>query len=114
MRKRILCALLCALLLLPLSLPVRAQEEGEKEYETELSITSARDFLRFAEKCRLDSYSEELKVTLRADLDLEGAEFEGVPIFSGIFDGNGHTIRGFQITADGSAKGLFRYLTQSA
>ena len=114
MRKRILCALLCALLLLPLSLPVRAQEEGEKEYETELSITSAGDFLRFAEKCRLDSYSEELKVTLRADLDLEGAEFEGVPIFSGIFDGNGHTIRGFQITADGSAKGLFRYLTQSA
>ena len=114
MNNRILSALLCALLLLSLALPVCAQEEGEQEYETEIYISSVKDFLGFAEKCRLDSYSEELKVTLRADLDLGDAEFEGVPIFSGIFDGNGHTIRGFQITADGSAKGLFRYLTQSA
>ena len=114
MNNRILSALLCALLLLSLALPVCAQEEGEQEYETEIYISSVRDFLGFAEKCRLDSYSEELKVTLRADLDLGDAEFEEVPIFSGIFDGNGHTIRGFQITADGSAKGLFRYLTQSA
>ncbi|MCI6956843.1 MAG: hypothetical protein SPI15_08405 [Candidatus Faecousia sp.] len=114
MNKRVLCVLLCAVFLMSLALPVCAQEEEEQEYEAEIYISSVKDFLRFAEKCRLDSYSEKLKVTLRSDLDLEGAEFEGVPIFAGTFDGNGHTIRGFQITAEGSAKGLFRYLTQSA
>lgn len=114
MRKRIWAALLCAALLLSAVLPVCAQEDGEREYKSELYITSVSGFLKFAEKCRLDTYSENLKVVLRRDLDLEGAEFEGIPIFSGTFDGNGHTIRGFQITQDGSAKGLFRYLTQSA
>ena len=114
MNKRILIWLLCAALLLPLVLPVCAQEDGEPEFENEISISSVEAFVSFAEKCRLDTYSEKMKVTLRTDLDLDGMEFEGIPIFSGVFDGNGHTIRGFQITQDGSAKGLFRYLTASA
>ena len=112
MRKRLFSMALCVLFALTLALPARAQEE--EEFEREITISTRKDFLRFAEKCRLDSYSQGLKVSLKADLDLEGAEFEGIPIFCGTFEGNGHTIRGLCITSDGSAKGLFRYLTASA
>ena len=112
MRKRLFSMALCVLFALTLALPARAQEE--EEFEREITISTRKDFLRFAEKCRLDSYSQGLKVSLKADLDLEGAEFEGIPIFCGSFEGNGHTIRGFCVTSDGSGKGLFRYLTASA
>lgn len=79
-----------------------------------LHITSLHDFLAFAEDCRLDSYSEDLNVYLDVDLDLSEAEFTGVPIFCGTFEGNGHTIIGLNITGDGSVQGLFRYLTETA
>jgi hypothetical protein len=72
------------------------------------------DFLEFAEACRLDSYSLGLTVSLEADLDLSGRVFESVPIFCGTFRGNGHTVRGVELTGAGSVQGLFRYLTQEA
>ena len=81
MRKRLFSMALCVLFALTLALPARAQEE--EEFEREITISTRKDFLRFAEKCRLDSYSQGLKVSLKADLDLEGAEFEGIPIFCG-------------------------------
>lgn len=105
--KKALSILLTLLLVLPL-LPLSVQAE-----ET-LSITSEEEFLSFAEHCRLDSYSQNLTVRLEADLDLRDTNFDGVPIFSGTFEGNGHTIRGLSITSSGSVQGLFRYLTDTA
>lgn len=79
-----------------------------------LHIKSLNDFLVFADDCRLDSYSEDLTVYLDVDLDLSDTEFDGVPTFSGTFEGNDHIIEGLSIKKDGSAQGLFRYLTQTA
>lgn len=79
-----------------------------------LHIESLNDFLVFADDCRLDSYSENLTVYLDVDLDLSEAEFDGIPIFCGVFEGNDHIIEGLSIKNDGSVQGLFRYLTESA
>ena len=116
MRKRILSLLLCLAVLLTMALPVHADELEETEVARtpDLVISDVKEFLLFAEDCRLDSYSVDLYVVLEADIDLAGRAFDGVPIFSGTFDGAGHTISGLELTADGSAKGLFRYLTDTA
>ena len=118
MTKRIFCLLFSFFLLASAMLPVFATEEEETATQTEvvttLFIGSAEGFLSFAENCRLDSYSRDLQVELLQDLDLSGLEFSGVPVFCGTFLGNGHTISGLSITTDGSAMGLFRYLSQDA
>ncbi|MBQ4652376.1 MAG: hypothetical protein IJB78_06650 [Oscillospiraceae bacterium] len=82
--------------------------------ENRLSIATADEFLNFARNCVLDSYSWELDVRLTADIDLFGKAFEGIPIFCGRFDGQGHTISGVNIQGKGSVQGLFRYLTETA
>lgn len=79
----------------------------------QLSITDAESFKKFAQDCRLDSYSRDLYVTLAADIELSG-EYTPVPVFAGVFDGGGHTISGVSITADGSYTGLFRYVQRGA
>ena len=116
MNKRLTSLILCFAMLVCMALPASADEpETEEEIVTvRLTIASEEEFLQFAEDCRLDSYSRNLAVSLEADLDLTGLEFAGVPIFSGAFLGNGHTIAGLSLTADGSTQGLFRYLTDTA
>ena len=86
-------------------------EEDSGVEMTELTIASLEEFLAFSENCRLDSYSQNLAVILEADIDLSGTDFAGVPIFCGVFDGNGHAITGLSIDKKGSDQGLFRYLT---
>ena len=120
MHKKMISLLLCAFLMLGMAVPAYAEEaEGEEKTvaETvwqELTISTAEEFLEFAENCRLDTYSRKLSVTLNGNIDLTGHPFVGVPIFSGTFDGNGHRITGVAITVDGSVQGLFRYLTATA
>ena len=80
----------------------------------QLQISTPEEFVAFAENCRLDTYSQNLSVTLEADIDLTGLSFAPIPIFSGTFDGNGHTVSGLRITASGSSQGLFRFLTATA
>lgn len=102
----------CALMILAMALPAYATEaEPVKEA---LAISTVEEFLAFAENCRLDTYSQNVEVSLECDIDLSGVDFAGVPIFSGTFDGNSHIIKGFDLTAEGSAQGLFRYLTEDA
>lgn len=107
MRKTIL--LICVLFLLIMPLTANAAEAQKT-----LSIATPEEFLTFAEQCRLDSYSTDLVVTLEADIDLDDITFTPIPVFSGVFDGNGHSVTGLSITADGSSQGLFRYLTKNA
>lgn len=107
MAKRILALGLCLVLLCAM-LPLNVHAAGT------LVITNTEDFLRFAERCVLDKYSQELTVKLRGDLDLSGVEFTGVPIFCGTFEGGGYTISGVQILEAGSGRGLFRTLTEAA
>ena len=97
-----------ALAFLLLLTPVRAEEGGE------LRISTTDQLLAFAEACRTDSYSAGLTVYLDADLDLTGLNWMGIPIFCGEFDGGGHSIMGLSVTGDGSRRGLFRTLTETA
>lgn len=106
--RKFVSILLCAVLMLS-AVPFAFAEET-----VDLTITNAEEFLRFAENCRLDSYSQGLTVALDADIDLTGTDFSGIPIFCGSFLGNGHAIFGLAITVSGSQQGLFRYLTQTA
>jgi len=116
-KKRILPVFLCLLLccmVSPSALAADEQEEPEAPAETVVSIVDMESFLLFAENCRLDTYSQGLHVSLEADLDFSGVDFEPVPIFSGVLEGNGHTISGVLLERDGSVQGLFRYLTEEA
>ena len=97
-------ALLLALLVLLAAAPPAALAEGE---ETQV-IASAEDFLTFAAGCAEESYSLGRVFELTQDLDLTGSGFEPVPYFAGTFLGNGHSIRGLEVTAAGSRMGLFR------
>lgn len=110
MRKLIKSAL-CILLLACLAGGYLAPGASALSYR---AIDSAQELLELAENCRLDSYSRGLTVSLKADIDLEGVEFEGIPTFGGTFMGNGHSITGLSVTGDGSVKGLFRYLQTGA
>lgn len=112
--KKLVCVI--AALALALTMPFQAVASGTSAAQGEkhsLVISSAGELLEFAEECRLDSYSSGLEVTLSADIELSG-EFTPVPVFSGVFDGAGHTISGLKITADGSNTGLFRYIQRGA
>ena len=116
MNKRLFCLILCLFLLASVILPVAATETAEEEVvePVRLTVSGTEEFLEFAENCRLDSFSANMEVTLTADIDLSGTDFSGIPIFNGTFLGNGHTISGLEITAEGSHLGLFRYLTETA
>ena len=99
------------------AVPALAAEEVPEESEVPaktIIIDSVRDFEDFARHCVRDVYSENLIVSLEADLDFKGKEFTAVPSFSGIFEGNRHTIKGITLNTEGSVQGLFRYLTETA
>ena len=116
MNKKAISLLLCLLLMVGMTVPAFADEADtpEEVIFRDLTISTAEEFLEFSEKCRLNTYSENLSVTLNADIDLTGYAFSGVPIFCGIFDGNNHKITGLDLTIDGSMQGFFRYLTSTA
>lgn len=87
-----------------------ATAEATETAEEIVTINSRKEFLAFAENCNLDSWSVGKVIDLQADIDLTGADFSQIPIFAGKFNGNGHTISGFQYEDTGYVTGLFRYL----
>lgn len=79
-----------------------------------ISISNVQDFISFAEKCSVDSWSYNKHIVLKNDIDLTGITFKPIPIFSGTFDGKGYTIRGIRLEESGSHQGLFRYIGKDA
>lgn len=102
-----LTALLLSVLLLFAAVPAGALHALAVEGDT-MYIGSVSDLEYLAEKCVQDVWSQGLTVLLTDDLDLTGSDFAGIPLFSGTFDGQGHTISGFSISHSGSRQGLFR------
>lgn len=115
--RRLWAALLALCLVLALTLPVFAEGESgtadTAEKET-FHIGTVDDLLQLADSCRLDSWSKNRTVYLDADLELTGSGFAGIPSFSGVFEGQGHTISGLSLVDDGSVIGFFRYVQQGA
>ena len=109
MRNRILSLLLTfsvvVSLLLSASSPIVAHAEGEV-----ILIESAEDFVSFAKNCSYDLWSKGKTFFLTKDIDLSGSDFDLVPVFSGTFEGNGHTIQGLNITGASAPAGLFAIL----
>lgn len=88
-----------------------SEETAEEEIRYErIDISTAEEFADFAAKCYIDSWSRNKYVSLKADIDLTGVDFQVIPVFNGIFDGVGHTISGFDYLGDGYVVGLFRYV----
>lgn len=77
-------------------------------------ISSGSEFKEFAKKCATDTYSKGLAVVLDQDIDLSGYGSVTVPVFCGTFDGQHHTISGYQSLGKGSDRGLFRYVKPGA
>lgn len=73
-------------------------------------ITDADDLYRLSKDCSYDRWSKDRTVVLDRDIDLKGEKFPPIPIFGGVFDGQGYTVRGLSITSEGSNRGFFRYL----
>ena len=116
MMRRLWAALLALCLVLALTLPVFAEGEGTdiaEEKET-YHIGTVEDLLQLADYCRLDSWSENRTVVLDTDLELTGSGFTGIPSFSGVFEGQGHTVSGLSLVGDGSVVGFFRYVQKDA
>ncbi len=82
--------------------------------KTTLYIENADDMKMLAKNCRLDTWSRDKYVILKNDIMLDGSDFKYIPIFSGVFDGQGHTISGISITNSGSYTGLFCITQESA
>lgn len=122
MLKRILCACMAALMLLGAPSVAFAKqnkstgqtEPVEEETQRVIHLEKREELLALAEDCRLDTYSQDLKVVLKCSIDMAGCDFTGIPYFNGTFEGRGFTISGLKITADGSYQGFFRYLGEDA
>ena len=116
MMRRLWAALLALCLVLALTLPVFAEGGGTdtaEEKET-CHIGTVEELLQLADYCRLDSWSENRTVVLDTDLELTGSGFIGIPSFSGVFEGQGHTVSGLSLVGDGSVVGFFRYVQKDA
>ena len=127
MKQRVFAALLALCCVLGLTAPAAlAQEIGQGEITPEVPaqenerptrtvhIASVEQLKALAAICSLDAASDGLLVSLDADLDLDGENFTLIPIFNGVFEGNGHRITGLYPGSDGSNQGLFRYLKSEA
>lgn len=92
---------------------IASYKDEEAEWK-EIRISNAEELKAFAADCRLDTWSQNKKVYLTADIDLAGENFVSIPTFGGYFDGQGHTISGFYVHKPLSYVGLFNYTQESA
>lgn len=91
-----------------------AQENQDFQAEDQgtVTISTEDDFINFSRNCTAESYSKGKRFVLEADLNLQGKDFQPVPVFAGTFDGNGYSIIGFSVKSTGSNLGLFRFIQQ--
>ena len=92
---------------------INSYNDKEVEWE-EVYITNAEDLKTFAKNCWLDTWSQNKKVYLTADIDLAGEHFVSIPTFGGYFNGQGHTISGFMVRKPISYVGLFNETQKTA
>lgn len=92
---------------------IASYSDEEIEWE-EVYISNAEELKAFSKDCWLDTWSQNKKVYLTADIDLAGESFVPIPTFGGYFDGQGHTVSGFSVHKPISYVGLFNYTQETA
>lgn len=91
---------------------VEDKSTEEDEWE-DIHVASVEDLQTLAKLCQLDSWSVNKRVYLDADIILSGSDFETIPTFGGIFEGQGHVIDGLTYSDAVSNYGLFSYIQTS-
>ena len=66
-----------------------------ESWGTSYHISSADEFVQFMS---LDSYDATAKIGLLADIDLKGRTIGSIKKFDGVFDGNGYSIKNWEIS----------------
>lgn len=92
---------------------IASYDNEEVEWE-KIYLSNAEELKAFSKDCRLDTWSQNKKVYLTADIDLAGENFVSIPTFGGYFDGQGHTISGFIVRKPVSYVGFFNYTQETA
>ncbi len=87
-----------------------SDENGNEIKWEVITIHTDDDLKELAKNCALDTWSEYKYVRLEEDILLMNSDFTTIPIFNGIFDGNGHRITEYSYGGDGYVTGLFRYI----
>ena len=100
----ILALFICLLLFLPITPNVFASEN------TMIEISTEEQFLEFSKNCKFDNFSKDKYFILTNDINLDDKEFDSIPIFCGVFDGNGYTISGLSLSENYTYQGLFRHI----
>ena len=103
----------CLAMLMCVSAVPMEQVSAAKSENKVIEVATAEELLAVAKKCHLDSWSVNKTIRLTKDISLKGKEFEPIAVFSGTFDGGGHTISDFNYTGAGYAEGLFRYIEKT-
>lgn len=99
---------------------VRTEAVAELQQQEKITvhISDLDDYLDVAEHCHYDSWSANKIILLDTDLDLTAAH-EGdsscmIPVFAGIFDGQGHCITGVIEEGPVSGSGMFGTILEGA
>lgn len=92
---------------------IASYNDEEIEWE-DVYISNAEELKKFSRDCWLDTWSQNKRVYLKADIDLAGENFVSIPTFGGYFDGQGHTVSGFFVHKPISYVGLFNYTQETA
>ena len=78
---------------------------------TVVRISTAPELMELSEKSFTDAYSSGKTFELTQDIDMSNYTFKTITSFAGVFNGNGHEIRGLNYGGDGYVSGLFRYVS---
>lgn len=81
---------------------------------TEVRIGNYEEWCDFARKCTLDTWSADKYVVLTDNIDFNMKEFVPVPLFCGVFDGQGHTINRAAYTEEQNYIGIFSKTSPAA
>lgn len=81
--------------------------------ERTITVSNGHELVNLAKNCVLDTYSAGLVVDITGDIDLTGLDFDGIPVFSGTLNGNGHTVSGIKVDGEGSVAGFIRYIEET-
>ncbi len=74
-----------------------AEKPAAEEYET-IEISTAKELIELSQQCSMDVWSRNKRIVLQEDISLKNSDYAPIPTFGGIFDGNGHTVSGLELT----------------
>ena len=81
---------------------------------TEVRIGNYEEWCDFARKCTLDTWSADKYVVLTDNINFNMKEFVPVPLFCGVFDGQGHIINRAAYTEEQNYIGIFSKTSPAA